>query len=195
MAGPMLDRYKRELRCYDEINPVNFEERLSESAVTFAQHNPCLEQVCHFVYKAYQLQWRTYHVVRAEVDGKTETTVKTPEPFTNIPYETRVSVHQLPRSHQVYSHIFAVEIVDERARLNGDAPRGTRDIVLRRGLPYCLYCHYCMNAISFHRTYRVVEPRRILTCRKHTQSRPTTDTSSDQVCNETTVTGLQSSAC
>ncbi|RPD60703.1 hypothetical protein L227DRAFT_546982 [Lentinus tigrinus ALCF2SS1-6] len=86
MTPPMFDWYKREPCFWQELNPPDFEESLRGTATTFAQVlNPCLQQVWHFVYHWFQLQWRIYHVVRVEGDESAETRV---EARTNVRYET-----------------------------------------------------------------------------------------------------------
>ncbi len=141
MPGPMLDSYKNKPRYYNDLNPVNFERRLRASAITFAEHNPCLLQVWHFLYRLFQLQWRTYDIFHVDVDGTTETTVNAP--LTNVVYETRVSIRRL-RSHNVCTHIFTVGV----GAIHGTArayrtPRLARPLVFHSSDPPLVQYNFC----------------------------------------------------
>ncbi|RDX46250.1 hypothetical protein OH76DRAFT_1465503 [Lentinus brumalis] len=76
MNSSMLDRNKREPRFWTERLPPAFERSLQSSAIEFAQVlGPRLQEVWHFVYQMFQLQWRRYEVIRVLGDGVTETRV------------------------------------------------------------------------------------------------------------------------
>lgn len=90
MNSPMLDRNKREPRFWTERLPPAFERSLQSSPIEFAQVlGPRLQEVWHFVYQMFQLQWRRYEVIRVLSDGVTETRVTMQ---INRKYDTQVSI-------------------------------------------------------------------------------------------------------